>query len=411
MKRRLWAATTVLAVVIGGWAYYYRGSVAANAPAILTAEATRGSVVETVEATGTLEAVTTVQVGTQVSGTIKTLYADFNSKVRRGQVIAELDPSLFQTQVEQARATVARLQAEAARARVQVADTQMKLRRANELFDKLLIPASDLETAESNAKTAEAALQAAEAQVVQARASLNQSQVNLGHTIIRAPIDGVVVARNVDVGQTVAASMQAPTLFIIARDLSDMRVNASIDESDIGRIEPGQPAQFRVDAYPERTFTGTVSQVRLQPVVQQNVVSYITVIDVPNDDLKLKPGMTATVTIEIARDDDVVRVPNAALRFRPAEDVLPANNGEARSEAGRGSRQPHVWVLENGALRRVPVRLGVSDGTQTAIVAGDLSAGALVATGVAARSAATTPAAGSPLLPQRLGRGAAGGRR
>ncbi|MGE0394236.1 MAG: efflux RND transporter periplasmic adaptor subunit, partial [Vicinamibacterales bacterium] len=295
---------------------------------LITAPVTRGSVVEAVQATGALEAVTTVQVGTQVSGIIKSLHADFNSQVREGQVVAELEESAFRAQVEQASATLTRLQAERDRAMVQVEDTQIKLKRARELSARQLLPASDLDTAESNARQAEAALKSAEAQIVQARASLNQSQVNLGYTIIKAPIDGVVVSRNVDVGQTVAASMQAPTLFVIAKDLAQMQVSAAIDESDIGRIRAGQPVTFKVDAYPDDTFTGTVKQVRLQPVVTQNVVSYTTIISVPNPTLKLKPGMTATVTVEIARADDVLRLPGAAVRFRPTPELF-ASLGQA----------------------------------------------------------------------------------
>ncbi|HEU4692565.1 MAG TPA: efflux RND transporter periplasmic adaptor subunit, partial [Vicinamibacterales bacterium] len=333
MKRSFWVATGVIAIAVVATTFYYRRDVAAEAPRFTTAKVSRGDVVATVEATGTLEAVTTVQVGSQVSGTISALNADFNSRVRKGQVVAQLDSSLFQTQVDQARATVARLQAEVDRARVQATDADLKLKRAHELWDKQLIPRTDLETAESTARSADAGVKGAEAQVVQAQASLNQAQVNLSHTIIRAPIDGVVIARNVDVGQTVASSLQAPTLFIIARDLAEMRVNASVDESDIGEIQPDQPVTFRVDAYPGETFSGTVSQVRLQPVVQQNVVSYVTVIDVPNPGLKLKPGMTASVTIETGRADGVLKVPTAALRFTPA------GTGVARQARGnsRGS--------------------------------------------------------------------------
>jgi HlyD family secretion protein len=263
MRKSYWLAGGVVAGAIAAAVYHYRGDVAAEAPTLTAAEVLRGSITSTVEATGTLEAVTTVQVGSQVSGTISALHADFNSRVKKGEVIAELDPSLFETQVEQAKATVVRLQAEVDRAKVQAADSELKRRRAQDLFKQQLIPASDLETAESNARMAEAAVKSAEAQVVQAQAALNQAEVNLSHTIIRAPIDGVVIARNVDVGQTVAASMQAPTLYVIARDLREMRVNASIDESDIGEIQPRQPVHFRVDAYPGETFRGTVSQVRL----------------------------------------------------------------------------------------------------------------------------------------------------
>ncbi len=265
----------------------------------------------------------------------------------------------------------------------------MKLRRANELWEKQLIALTDLETAQANARQAEASLKAAQAQVAQARASLNQTEVNIGHTIIRAPIDGVVISRNVDVGQTVAASTSAPTLFVIANDLSRMRVNARIDEADIGRVQAGQAVTFKVDAYPNETFTGRVAQVRLQPVTEQNVVSYVTIIDVRNLDLKLKPGMTANVTVEIARADDVLRVPNAALRFR------------ASKESG-----VRVWTVgPEGEPRPVQVRTGLSDGTTTAILAGDLGEDAVVVTGMATQAGAPAQASGSPLLPRRPGGG------
>jgi HlyD family secretion protein len=383
--------------------FYYRRDVAAEAPLFTTAEVSRGDVVSTVEATGTLEAVTTVQVGSQVSGTISALHADFNSKVRKGQIIAQLDSSLFQTQVDQARATVARLRAEADRARVQATDAELKLKRALELFDRQLIPATDRETAESTARSADAAVKSAEAQVVQAQASLDQAQVNLSHTIIRAPIDGVVIARNVDVGQTVASSLQAPTLFVIARDLTEMQVNASVDESDIGEIQPDQPVTFRVDAYPSETFSGTVSQVRLQPVVEQNVVSYVTVIDVPNPELKLKPGMTASVSIETGRADDVLKVPTAALRFTPAAPGgWRQTRGSARDSATQGEERSAVWVLADNQPLRVPVKTGISDGRDTAILDGDLTAGTRVVTGsatpAASGTASSTPST-SPLLP------------
>jgi HlyD family secretion protein len=306
---------------------------------------------------------------------------------------------------------VARLRAEVERARVQAADAKVKLGRARELSEKELIAKSDLDAAESAARAADASVKSVEAQLIQGQASLNQAQVNLSHTIIRAPIDGVVIARNVNVGQTVAASMQAPTLFIIARNLTDMRVNASVDESDIGKIQLRQPVRFRVDAYPNETFTGVVSQVRLQPVVEQNVVSYVTVIDVPNPELKLKPGMTAAVTIETARADEVFKVPNAALRFRPTEDVfaaldqdVPERRQRIRPEsrendaAARGGRDS-VWVLEQGELTRVPVQPGISDGTHTAVESDALKPGARVVTGTSAPAAATAAPTTSPLIP------------
>ena len=323
MKKALLILLTV--GVIGGAGFaYYRYQKKPAAPTITTAAITRGDVVDTVGATGTLQAVKTVQVGTQVSGTIEALYADFNSLVKKGQVLARLDPSLFQTQIEQARANLIRAQADLDRLKVSLDDARTKLDRAQELSARQLLPQNELETAQVNVRSIEAQIRSSEAQVTQARASLNQNDVNLQHTVITAPIDGLVISRNVDVGQTVAASMQAPTLFILAADLTKMQVVANLDESDVGRIRPGQHVTFRVDAYPADEFDGSVSQVRLQPIVQQNVVTYATVIDVPNPALKLKPGMTANVNIEINKRTDVLRVPNAALRFRPTNEVFAA---------------------------------------------------------------------------------------
>lgn len=421
MRRHLGLIGAVVAVVVGIVAYSQVAR-SDSTPAPVTARVTRGSIVDTVDATGTIQPVTTVQVGTQISGTIKSLAADFNTVVHRGQVIAVLEPSLFQTQVEQAKATVSKLQADAERAAVEVRDTQAKLKRARELSDKQLISASDLDTAVTAANQAEAQVKSAEAQIIQAKAQLRQADVNLGHTIITAPIDGIVVARSVDVGQTVAASMQAPTLFVIAGDLSRMQVLASVDESDIGRVRQGQPVSFTVDAYPGETFSGTVSQVRLQPTVEQNVVSYTTVIDVPNKDLKLKPGMTANVSVEIARADDVLRVPTAALRFRPKSDDASGGGrrqaqgqgqgqgqGAAQGQERGGPRNPNmhrVWVWAGGAMQPHRIETGVSNGTMTAVTGGDLTEGTEVVTSTAdptqrASSAPTT----SPLLPARRGGG------
>ena len=309
----------------GAW-WYYASEAPEFMPEIRTVDVTRGDIVESVAATGSLEAVTTVQVGSQVSGIIQGLYVDYNSIVREGEVLMRLDPSLFETQIEQARANLLRAEAEVERLRVAVDDARTQRERAVELAAQQLISQTELEAAEVNVRSAAAQLRSAEAQVIQARASLNQNEVNLQHTVIRAPIDGIVISRLVDVGQTVAASLQAPELFVIAADLTRMRVVANVDESDVGRIRPQQHVSFVVDAYPDETFGGVVSQIRLEPIVQQNVVTYATVIDAPNPDLKLKPGMTATATIEIARRDDVVRIPNAALRFRPTAETFLALN-------------------------------------------------------------------------------------
>ena len=315
----------VAVALLGGGGYaYYRYSQKPEPPTITTARVTRGDLAETVGATGALQAVTTVQVGTQVSGTIQELNADFNSLVRKGQVLARLDPSLIQSQIEQARANLIRAEADLERLRVSLEDSRTKFARAKELAAKKLIAQTELEAAEVAVRSAEAQLRSQQAGVTQSQASLRQNQVNLAHTVIESPIDGLVISRNVDVGQTVAASMSAPTLFVLAADLTKMQVLASLDESDVGRIRPGQAVRFRVDAFPTDEFTGSVTQVRLQPTTVQNVVTYQTVIDVPNPGLKLKPGMTANVNIEIARRDNVLRVPNGALRFRPTVETFAA---------------------------------------------------------------------------------------
>jgi HlyD family secretion protein len=334
--KKLIALVVVLAAVGAGAGAYFRSRQAPE-PKVTTMPVTRGDVVDAVAATGTLQAVETVDVGTQVSGTVQELYADFNSIVRKGQVIAKLDPSLIQTQIEQQEANVTRSEADLERLKVGLADANQKYDRAKAMFDRNLIPRTDLETAEVNVKSADAQIRSAEASLVQAKASLNNQKVNLDHTIITAPIDGIVIARSVDQGQTVAASMNAPTLFILAADLTKMQVLANIDEADVGRMRPGQVVTFRVDAFPTETFNGLVEQVRLQPAVVQNVVTYSTVIAVPNPDLKLKPGMTANVNIEVARKTNVLRLPSAALRFRPTEEMFQVLNQEMPPEArGRG---------------------------------------------------------------------------
>ena len=456
MKGRRKTVLAIAAMAVLGFGVYYLLH-QSPAPQVLTQPVTRGDVEETVGATGALEAVTTVQVGTQVSGSIQDLYADFNSPVRKGQVIARLDPSLFQTQVEQARANVTRSDADLDRLRLSEADALRKLERARKLGADGLIPATDLDTAEATYLSASAQVRSAQAQVVQARASLNQTEVSLEKTVIAAPISGIVIARNVDVGQTVAASLQAPTLFVIAADLTKMRVNASVHEADIGRIRPGQHVRFRVDSFPADEFPGTVSMVRLNPVVQQNVVTYATVIDVPNPSLKLKPGMTATVTIQIDSRQNVLLVPSAALRFRPTAEMFAALGQSAPSSGdeppaagsqgawkagapgGKGkpstgvqpSNQPkapdepaaelfgplvaqetvgRVWLYGDQRITTRRVRIGITDGTRTELLSSDLLESTElvtnVLTGSGSPAASTTTA--NPLMPQRRAPGAGG---
>lgn len=372
---------TVLTLgVIGGAGYgYYRYSQKPAPPTVTTAAVSRGDIVETVGATGTLQAVTTVQVGSQVSGNIAFLGADFNSLVRKGQVLARLDPSLFEAQVQQtqanlaqARANLTRAQSDLERNRVQLTDAQQKYDRAKALSARSLLAQSDLDASKTAVDSAQAALQSqqatvtqVQASITQAQASVNQAQVNLQHTVITAPIDGLVISRNVDVGQTVAASMQAPTLFVLAADLTKMQVVANLDESDVGRIRPNQVVTFRVDAYPTDTFRGMVSQVRLEPKVQQNVVTYATVIEVPNNDLRLKPGMTANVNVEISRATNVLRVPNSALRFRPSNEVFAALGQTPPEPQGRGFGPGGRRGGASGGAPGVPAPAGTSGTVNT----------------------------------------------
>jgi HlyD family secretion protein len=400
--RTLLLMALVGAATISVGAYYSRRG---DAPAALTTAAvTRGAIVSVVQATGTVQPVTTVQVGSQVSGIVESLSADFNSIVRKGQVLARLDQSTFISSLEQARASLANAQADAERLRVAKAASDAALARARELSARDLLPAADLQSAETDARTAAAQVTAADAKIVQAKAAVESAQVDLAKTVVASPIDGVVTARSVDVGQTVSASFSAPTLFVIAADLSKMQVNASVDESDVGQVAVGQRVSFTVDAYPSDTFAGAVSQVRLDPATVNNVVTYATIIDAANPSLKLKPGMTANATIEVARRDDVLRVPSAALRFKPDPAVL-AQYGAASAFSVPGKA---VWVLRGNTLAPVPVTSGITDATYTEITGNALPEGALVVTRAASTSASSSPApasaTGNPLLPSRPNR-------
>ena len=408
----------VLVVGAGITAYGFYGLRTTEfVPEVSTVTLTRGDVVDTVGATGALEAVTTVQVGSQVSGIIEALYADYNSIVREGDVIARLEPSLFETQVEQGRANLARSEAEVERLQVTVEDARAQLVRSEDLSSRDLISTTELEAAQVAVRSAAAQLKSAQASMTQSQAALSQNEVNLGHTVITAPIDGIVIARQVDMGQTVAASMSAPELFIIAADLTKMRVIANIDESDVGRIRPGQVVSFTVDAYPSEEFEGTVSQIRLEPVVLQNVVTYATVIDVPNNELKLKPGMTATVTLEIARRENILRIQNSALRFRPTPDMFAVLNQPVpeilqRGGGGGGSRGGSVggprWGPWPGRIRRHERRRAAADASthaehvapKTGRRSSPVAAGAVVVDGAAATEpGAATPRDSAPTKP------------
>lgn len=437
-KRRRWmyAAGALAVLAAGAW----RLTSAQKPPQFTTAPVRRQTISKTISATGALQAVTTVQVGTQVSGTISELDADFNSQVHKGQVIARLEPSQFQAQLAQANASwmsaqasrqaaqnnvaaadaaVLAAQANADHADAALKDAQASADRTRKLVDAGVGPAMDLQTsqaalseaaaqkqqavaqitqAKAQAQASRSQVSQAEAQTAQAKAAVDVAQVNLTNSVIKAPIDGVVVARNVDIGQTVAASLQAPVIFLIANDLTRMQVLANIDEADVGQLQTGAPVSFTVDAYPSDVFRGAISQIRLAPTTVQNVVTYTAVIDVANPDLKLKPGMTANVTVSVARKENVLAVPNAALRFHPDAAATPR-----RSDAG-----PVVYKVQSGVLASVPVQTGMTDGVRTEIVSGAIQEGDVVATGSTGAATparpAGAPAARSPFAGGRGGR-------
>jgi len=319
LNRKRWTivAAAVVVVLLGAW--WWRSRSASATPKYRTAEVERGSIQSVVSATGTIRPMVQVEVGSQVSGTVERIFADYNSRVRAGQVILQLEQSSFRARVVQAEAAVARAQAS-------VKDAERALARAQELFDRKYLSQAELDAAL-------VALEVRKADLKEAIAQREVAQVDLEHTTIRAPIDGVVISRSIDLGQTVAASLQAPKLFVIANNLAEMQVETRIDEADIGQIRQDLPVTFTVDAFPDREFEGRVTQVRLEPIDDQNVVTYTTVIRTSNPDGRLRPGMTANVTVQIERRDGVLRVPNAALRFRPA----PKEGGSGRKLAAGGS--------------------------------------------------------------------------
>ncbi len=431
-KKVLVIAAAIVVVGVAVWAV--RKEKANGGPRFRLEKVTRGEVVATVTATGSLSAVTTVKVGSQVSGIIASLHADFNSEVKKGQLLAELDPTPFQATVDQRRADVQK-------AKVDLLNAELTFARAKNLLDQQLNAQADFDAAK-------AARDGAAAMLEQSEASLKQAQTNLGYTKIVSPIDGVVVDRQYDIGQTVAASFSAPTLFTIAQDLTKMQVLINVDEADIGRVRVGQDASFTVDAFPDRKFDGAVSQIRLAPQIVQNVVTYPVVVDVSNPNLALKPGMTANVLIPVDKREGVLRVANAALRFRPdpadlvpgasggkpggkgaaaggaakepegasAAAAAPASQGEGRrreggpggmagrpnGRPGAGSGHPggagrtqEVYVeVAGGKLRPVKVRTSITDGNYTAVQSDELKEGDSIVLGLATARAMSNPGGG-----------------
>ncbi|MBR0205036.1 MAG: efflux RND transporter periplasmic adaptor subunit [Synergistaceae bacterium] len=356
----------ILAIIAAaGWgAYYYFFHEEPVQYGFTTSQITRGDIISTVTATGELNALNVVEVGTQVSGTIQEIYVDFNSQVKAGQLIALIDPSVLQLTLNESQASLAVYQASVTSAQASLRNAERELARNRELYNRKLIAKSTVDTSETDVAVKRAALQEARSRVTQGKAALERARTNLNYTRITSPVNGVVIDRKVDAGQTVAASMQTPTLFKIAKDLTQMQIETKVDEADIGAVKEGQNVTFRVDAFPDETFTGKIVQVRIAPSTTDNVVTYTVIIHISNPELKLKPGMTANVSIETAKAKDVLRIPVAALRFTPPEDLLKTVSFDERIITQKKTLNTGtVWPERNGNLMP-PVRVvtGVSDG-------------------------------------------------
>lgn len=428
MKKKITIGVVIIVVLAGivfGFALFKRNK--NNGIGYKKEAVEKGDIEAIVVTTGSLNPVNTVDVGSQVSGKIHKLYVDFNSEVKEGQIIAELDQSLFLTRVQQSEANYKSAQASLEKAKVTLENTKRKRDRALNLFEKNLISFEEKETVETQYFSTKADLQSAEAKLEQAKSQLDSSKVDLTYTIIKSPIDGIVISRNINVGQTVAASFQAPVLFKIANDLSKMQVECSVDEADIGKVKDGQKVRFTVDAFPDENFSGKITQVRYSPEIIQNVVTYTTIVEVDNPELKLRPGMTATASVVVGEAKNVLRVPNAALRFNPSltpeemreifenmrkemaggrdrttqEGGSPTGRSSERQAGQRpgGERQmmnlggtghqgsrmrqfSRVWIEdENGKLRLIFIRTGVTDNSYIQVVWGNLKEGQEVITG------------------------------
>src|SRR6204780_4952150 len=372
-KNRAWMLAIKVVAVAEGW-YFLTGC--STAPRIVSARVTEGPIVRSVTATGTVNPVITVQLGTYVSGPIIAIYRDYNAPVKKGELIAKIDPSTYQVTVDIARATLANSNAQLGKDQADLAYKKVTYERDQALFKEDSVSKDTLDSAYSAWQEDVAQVKLDQANIQQQTANVAAAEVNLNYTNIVAPVDGTVVSRNVDVGQTVAASFQTPTLFLIAKDLTKMQVDSNVSESDIGYVKAGQKATFRVDAFPDRDFEGVVAQVRQAPITVQNVVTYDVVVSVENPELLLKPGMTANVNVVTASKDKVVRVPIDALRFAPPGQP-PADSAALDGAPGRQTR---VWVLENRKVTPVTITTGPSDGTWVAAAEGDLQDGDRVIT-------------------------------
>lgn len=421
--KRIFSLVIAILVLAGtGYGFWRWGNSPKESPYV-TVPAQRGNVTQVVSSTGTLQAVVTVLVGSQISGTIDKLFADFNTKVKAGQVVAQLNQDKFKAAVDQARANLLAAESNLAKAKVSVVDAQRTLERNRELRKRDLMPQSELDAAQTAYDAALAQLEVNKAQSAQAQAGLNQAMVDLNNTVIRSPVDGIVISRNVDVGQTVAASLQAPTLFTIANDLAKMEVHTNVDEADVGNVTEGQEVTFTVDAFPARRFRGRVHQVRNAPTVVQNVVTYDAVVRIDNKELLLKPGMTANVQFLVNRQENVLTIPNMAIRFKPpdqkneAQELLRQEQSRAaptvgakrtsRSPGGagggesRGGRRISIYLLRNGKSEPVEVQLGITDGSKTEVREGELKENDPVIIGVASAGTQSQTGVVNPFQPSQ----------
>ncbi len=343
-----------------------------------TGKIDRGTISKYITATGTVNPVRTVIIGSQVSGLVSQLFVDFNSEVKKGQVVARIDPVPFELGVKRAEASLATAVATHEKAKVTAKNNRSNYHRAKKLFEKKVISIEELDAVRTTFEVSTTDVELAEAQVLQAKAALEIAKTDLEHTVITSPLNGIVISREVDVGQTVVASFQTPTLFTLAEDLVHMQVNANIDEADIGMVKIKQYAKFTVDAFPDDTFEGTVVEIRKNPVIFQNVVTYNTIISFDNSSLKLLPGMTASTSILVAKAENVLKVPNVSLRYTPSEVLRKeAEAGEHMMTEKKFSKKngQRIWILEQGKLKEVFVKLGISDDSYTEILEGDLKEG------------------------------------
>jgi HlyD family secretion protein len=391
MRNRItWIVVPLVALVAGGGTWGFRSRHRTPEVQYKTAPVEHRHIVGRVTASGTLSAIVTVQVGTQVSGRIQKLFVDFNSPVKKGDPVAKIDPALFEAAVQQAQANFLSAKAGVATAEASASNADKQHARTKALHDQNLAAQADLDTAETNVAMTHAAVDAAKASVAQSAAALHQAQVNLSYTNIISPIDGVVISRSVDTGQTVAASLSAPTLFTIAQDLTKMQVDTNVAEGDVGRLDVGMKTYFTVDSYPGQRFWGKIRQIRNAATTLQNVVTYDAVIDVDNTDLRLRPGMTANVTVVYAERQDTLAVSNAALRFRPpaslAGDPAAGSTGQAKRHPPGGSstrsaeggpETRSLWIMRGGAPQAVSLHTGLTDGTVTEVVDGEVAEGDL----------------------------------